>query len=546
MEAEVLPQGEVSSFWGWRGSRRPDPKFSLAFAGLGGFAISVGIQIFASDQFGQDRKWLAVLISFAALAASFIGMKMLPDPFRAAAMGGSIIPVFMSWGYTFFLQDDADLDDLKIVLLLSIATYLFLYIAPQIRGRGAFLAAALVFIWIFGVIQVGDNAFGPLSSRTRTTFSNPSSSLYGPAAQSMRLGSAPQAESDFCTTEFFSESYVEQYCNEDGTFKDDLFTTDQNGGTGSDSSDDSSPYTYDDPQDSSDFNSDDFGSDSTDPYDYSDDSSDFSDNSDDIYRSSFDDDSSMDPFTEVIGAGRDFGNNVSWMTLILGSLYVGLGAIFDRKARAGLATPFVGTGIVLFPLGATLTSFDFGARSSGDVTSAARLGVQWLIAGAILCAVGASSPITRRFSTWLGGIVATIGLSTWIIDLIRPDSSNQESLTSLLIGAVLVAIGFAGGMLLKEGNDGPSSDGVDLVPAGLGGGTGTLVTESPSPITDNAPTEAPTEAMTVASGDAEVPTMVDPTAEDAAWDALQTTELAPTTPTELGGLNPNGDSTEEK
>ncbi len=410
----------VSPFWGWRGSRRPDPKFGQLLAGLGGFIIGYAGVMYFANHLAEDQHVLAALLCFLIAAAGVAIAVFLPDPFRSAGIGASIGPVWGGWFLLFMAADDAGVGSLKAAMGLAALTYLGLYLAPKLRGRGVFLAAVLVLVWQFGVVQLADNAFGALESST-SRFDAASSSqtldqrvgipvVAELASYTTGSGGFDDEDTDICANEYLSEEFVEEFCSEDGN------------------------YTY--------------GSD------------------EDLYplvEEEFR--SSSNPFSEIARVGTDFGNDTSWFTLILGAGYLGAGTLLDRKRRTGIATPFIGTALVLFPLGASATSFDFTALAmDGAEPSAARFGAQWLIAGLILCLVGSTSIVTRRVTAWLGALIATGGLAIWIADIIRPDSFDQGVVTAILIGAVLIGLGFIGSMLLKEGPDTPSQDGPDLAP----------------------------------------------------------------------------------
>lgn len=447
----------VSPFWGWRGNRRPEPKFGQVFAGLGGFLVGFAVVIYAGEQFGKDRKLLGALMCAAAVVAAVFGAAFKKDPFRAACAGIIIPTVYGAWGMLIFSQDNTDVDDMKIVFLMASLTYLGLYLAPSLRGRAVFLVFALIGTWMLGVIQVGDNAFSGASGRSSRSAQHALSATPGPAGQSARMAKITGSSSsvpDYCTDSSYAEMYPEE-CDptytdstSDSSYVDDsgdpTYSDGSDDSSGVDSSDDS--YDYSDPSDSS-----------NDVYDYSDDSNSGS-GSNDVFSNV----TPSDPFSAFGSAASRFGNDVSWLTLLFGLAYLGAGFGLDRKRRTGFATPFIGTALFLVPLGAVLTSYDF---SSLNDVSTARIGIQTLIAGSLLALVGASSVVTRRATTWLGAWVATGGLTTWIMDAIRPETANGNATTILIIGAIMIGAGFAGSILLKEGPEEPSKDGPDLQPA---------------------------------------------------------------------------------
>ncbi|MGB2758156.1 MAG: hypothetical protein WBD02_10915 [Acidimicrobiia bacterium] len=443
------PTEAVSPYWGWRGNRRPDPRFGPILNGFGGLAVGVGAVTFAGDQFGHDRKYLGAAMCFAALVAAVIGAKFLRDPFRAACAGLVVPTVYGGWAMLLFSADDTGVTEIKMTFLFASLTYFAIYFAPPLRGRGIFLAIALLGIWMLGVVQVGDNAFSKRSVGRVTQGSTVRD--HGPAGQAAKVGGLPDRRVPAVACD--DPSYAETFPEECG---------------GSVTSSSSPSYDPCDRASYADAYPEECGgsvtSSSSPSYDPCDRAS-YADAFPEVCGGSSGGSgnlniTSSDPFDAVGRAGSDFGNNVSWLTLIFGGVYLLMGVMLDRKRRTGFATPFFGTALLLFPLGAALTSFDFDSRSGG---SAARFGAQWIAAGVILCAVGAKSVVTRRATTWIGGFAAAVGSATWISDLIRPKTTNGAALTALIIGGVLMLIGFAGSILLKEGSEGPSPDGPDLI-----------------------------------------------------------------------------------
>ena len=425
---ETEGSGEsISPFWGWRGNRRPDPKFGQVFAGLGGFSVGWGVVIFAGDRYGNDQRLLGAFMCLAAVVAAIAAAKFIGDPFRAACAGLIIPTIYGFWGMLIFGEKGSDVDDMKLLFLLASLSYVGVYLAKPLRGRGVFLVLALIGIWMLGVIQVGDSAFSNLSSRSTVSEQTTASRKVAPAGQAVRIGGlvgGATAGTDYCNDPDYADLFPEE-C--DPNYSGDDYT-----------------------------------------YDYSDDTG----SSDD-----FSDVTSSNPFSAIGSAGSRFGNDVSWLTLIVGLGYLAIGFGLDRKRRTGFATPFIGTALFLVPLGAVLTSYDF---TSLEDTSTARIGAQMLIAGAVLCAVGAMSVVTRRATTWLGAALAFSGASTWIIDAIRPESANEGGGTALLLGAIMIAVGFIGALLMKEGAEQPTNDGPDLQPAMVAASVSTteiLVTE---------------------------------------------------------------------
>jgi hypothetical protein len=149
------------------------------------------------------------------------------------------------------------------------------------------------------------------------------------------------------------------------------------------------------------------------------------------------------------------------VALVIGIAFLTVGAVLDRRALEGAATPFIAIGAFETILGAVV----LGANQSTLMG-----GVLALLAGAIVGIIGARGD-RRRATTWIGVLVVFGGLVAVLVD-IAPSSAW---------GVGAIALGFAVGLgliawwlapVLGEPNDGddrplpspPTPPGGDVLP----------------------------------------------------------------------------------
>jgi hypothetical protein len=139
----------------------------------------------------------------------------------------------------------------------------------------------------------------------------------------------------------------------------------------------------------------------------------------------------------------DTTDSTATVALVIGLIFLGVGAALDRRKLEGAATPFVVVGAIETIAGAVVL---------GGNQSLLLGGLLAVAAGAVVGIVGAQGD-RRRATTWIGALTVFGGLVAVLID-IRPNSAG---------GVGVIALGFAVGLgliawllapVLREPNDG--------------------------------------------------------------------------------------------
>ena len=190
------------------------------------------------------------------------------------------------------------------------------------------------------------------------------------------------------------------------------------------------------------------------------------------------------PFQNEItnsGAAADLGfgdvgdttNATAGAALVIGLVFLGVGAALDRRGYAGAATPFVAVGAI-----ETLA----GAIVLGANESALLGGVLAIVAGAVVGVVGGRGD-RRRATTWIGVIAVFLGCVAIISD-IAPSSPAGVGGIAFGFALALGAIAWWLAPILGEPDDGDDRPRPTAPPGGTtegagregagGGGTATL------------------------------------------------------------------------
>jgi hypothetical protein len=139
----------------------------------------------------------------------------------------------------------------------------------------------------------------------------------------------------------------------------------------------------------------------------------------------------------------DTTDSTATVALVIGLVFLGVGAVLDRRKLEGAATPFVAVGAFETIAGAVIL---------GGNQSVLLGGLLAVAAGAVVGIIGAQGD-RRRATTWIGALTVFGGLVAVLVD-IRPSSAA---------GVGGVALGFAVGLgviawllapVLREPNDG--------------------------------------------------------------------------------------------
>jgi len=142
---------------GWRAERRPEPGFAhtlgAAAAAFAVFAVFFLIAEITSD----DPTLPGVALNLALfVGAVLIGMQMA-GPVRSAAVTAIVLTVPLIWGFLLFGKDGGGESDLRVLYLLTIASYAVLYLLVWTKGHAILLGLALLLLvsWVVWEIDNG-------------------------------------------------------------------------------------------------------------------------------------------------------------------------------------------------------------------------------------------------------------------------------------------------------------------------------------------------------------------------------------------------------
>ena len=135
---------------------------------------------------------------------------------------------------------------------------------------------------------------------------------------------------------------------------------------------------------------------------------------------------SATPFGDA-GSAPD-AHTIASITLVLSIASLITAAVFDRRDRRGIATPFVFVGLVQLAIGVVLYGDEL--QQSGEGFAAVVLGLLVVWMGAMAA---------RRLTTWIGAASVWLGL-VLLIDQVLGDSATGVGVGAIVAGAALVVV----------------------------------------------------------------------------------------------------------
>lgn len=176
----------------------------------------------------------------------------------------------------------------------------------------------------------------------------------------------------------------------------------------------------------------------------------------------------------------DTTNATSASALVIGLVFLGIGAVLDRRKLHGAATPFVAVGAFEAIVGAAVLGSNESALAGGLLA----IGV-----GIVVGVIGGRGE-NRRATTWIGVITVFVGLVVVLID-IAPNSAAGVGAIAVVFALTLGGVAWGLAPLLGEPNDG-DDDPVLPPPAPPRGTTDSDDATEPT-VSDAAPAESPAD-----------------------------------------------------
>jgi hypothetical protein len=190
---------------GWRVARRPRPGFAHVLgAAAGAFAV-VAIVAFVVEVASSDPTAPGVAFTGALAIAALVAGFVVPGPIRSACVTAIVLTVPLLSVFAFLGSGNGDRGSVRGVYLLTLGTYLVLYLVGWTKGRSVLLAGVLLVFasWIaFEVagsnsnnvvpfqqqISSANNSSGISVSNSNSTITNPSDTTDSTAAVALLIG----------------------------------------------------------------------------------------------------------------------------------------------------------------------------------------------------------------------------------------------------------------------------------------------------------------------------------------------------------------------
>jgi hypothetical protein len=160
---------------GWRVVRRPRPGFAHVLGAAAGAFLVVAVVAFVVEATSDDPTAPGVIFDGVLVAVALLLGARAPGPLRSACVTALVFAVPLVWIFAFFGASDFGRGEVRGVYLLTLASYLLLYLLTWTKGRAIFLAGALLIFasWVgFEVAGGGNNAVLPFQNQAVSSSSS--------------------------------------------------------------------------------------------------------------------------------------------------------------------------------------------------------------------------------------------------------------------------------------------------------------------------------------------------------------------------------------
>jgi hypothetical protein len=155
----------------WRLTHRPDLWFGHAAGGVAGVLVAAAILAFVIEVTDEDATIPGVGFNLLLIAAAVAVGFFVRGPVRSAAVAALVLAIPQFWAFAVVGDGEGfDRGDFRVILLLSVVTYLAFYLLTWTRGRAILLGLALLLFTNWIVFEVADQStpFG-VGSATQVT-----------------------------------------------------------------------------------------------------------------------------------------------------------------------------------------------------------------------------------------------------------------------------------------------------------------------------------------------------------------------------------------
>ena len=143
---------------GWRVERRPRPGFAHVLGAASGAFLVVGVVAFVAEASDDDPTAPGVAFTLILLAVALLLGIRAPGPIRSACVTAIVLAVPLLWFFGFFGGGDAGRGEIRGVYLLTLVSYVVLYLTSWTKGRAIFLAGALLAFASWATFEVADSS----------------------------------------------------------------------------------------------------------------------------------------------------------------------------------------------------------------------------------------------------------------------------------------------------------------------------------------------------------------------------------------------------
>src|SRR5262245_19675919 len=373
---------------------RPRPSFAVALSAGGGVIVAIGVLLLAVDVFTRtDDGWVGALFFVFLAAIASVGLLVLPPAAHPGCVSGLVASVPAVYGFLIFPSTDS-YGDVRLFFALTIATWLLFFAVSTSRGRPILLALAAALLYVWMVAEVAD--VDRFTTSTIDSNVNISSSIGTSESSGTTFGGQnvtldqldptsplyPLAES--CDGgDFDACSELAARAEPGSNFEAFGLSC---GGTG-------------------------FGC-----------------------EASADEFDSSSTFTSPFAIQRGKTLQIGLVSLAFGAAYLGALWLLARRHLRVLGTAFVPTAVVALVV---------AAITLGEETDSATAGGAIAIAVGVVIGVVGWFGSERRFTTWTGGVIASVGAIVIAADVAPEPSPSGDNADLIGPGLVVLAFGLA-------------------------------------------------------------------------------------------------------
>jgi hypothetical protein len=420
------PVNEPATFWG-RAVARPRPSFSDALAAGGGVIVTIGVLLLAADRYANSGDgWQGALVFAGLFLVANLALLVVREPFDAACTAAIVLSVPAVYGFLVFPSTDS-FADVRLFLILTIVTWALLFAISNSRGRPILLALAAVLLYLWIVGEVADLDAYSANPVPTPTFASPSALFDAVRGGTDQADGRPHAGVVADSVSFRMQQVT----------LDDLDPTDELyplavACDGGDLTACDELWSRSEPGSDFEAFAESCGGDPSASSPCSVRSGDEDFFGDDVTPTN---PLTVDPFVET-PLDNDNGKAlpIGLVSLGFGALYLAAVHLCDRRRLGALGTAFVIPAVL-----ALVTA----AAEIGEWTSSAIWGgLVTLVIGVAIGVVGWLGT-DRRFTTWGGGAIASVGAFIVAADVAPNPGSAVDNPDLIGIGLVVIAFGLA-------------------------------------------------------------------------------------------------------